>query len=341
MYGYIYKTINLVNQKIYIGKHRAKNFEPQKYIGSGTILRKAIKKYGKENFNCELVEYCETKDELNAKEKYWISFYRASLNYNLAPGGEGGLGRIINDPNSYWSDPVKRAIAIKKTKVSLKKYYQQNPDAHKGSNNPNFGNTASAETRQKISERLKNSPGVKAASRFTGHRHTAETKLKIGALKTDKIWINNGASEYVIDKCDIIPEGYLRGKLQSDETAARLALKQDTKIDSATGRKKAVLCIELAKSFASAREASRLLNINASKISACCHLACNTAGGYHWKFINAVQTLILCIETNISYNTITAAAEAIGITAGKISECCNGKRQTAGGYHWKYITKGE
>ena len=70
MYGYIYKTINLINNKMYIGKHRATIFEPNRYIGSGPILMKAIKKYGKENFKCELIEWCETKQQLDEREQY-------------------------------------------------------------------------------------------------------------------------------------------------------------------------------------------------------------------------------------------------------------------------------
>ena len=63
------------------------------YLGSGIILNRAFKKYGKENFSKEIIEECETKDKLNEQEKYWISFYDAvgSENfYNIAYGGDGG-----------------------------------------------------------------------------------------------------------------------------------------------------------------------------------------------------------------------------------------------------------
>lgn len=70
MYGYIYLTTNLINNKKYIGKHRATKFEPDKYIGSGKILKEAILKEGIENFSCELIDTAENKEELNNKEKY-------------------------------------------------------------------------------------------------------------------------------------------------------------------------------------------------------------------------------------------------------------------------------
>lgn len=90
MYGYIYKTTNLINGKQYIGQHQATKFEPEKYKGSGTYLKRAFKKYGKENFVCELLETCDSLEELNLKEEYWICVFNAVLSemfYNIAAGG--------------------------------------------------------------------------------------------------------------------------------------------------------------------------------------------------------------------------------------------------------------
>jgi hypothetical protein len=70
MYGYIYKTTNLITGFFYIGRHKATQFEPDRYIGSGTILKRAVEKYGKENFKCELVESLEDKETLNERERY-------------------------------------------------------------------------------------------------------------------------------------------------------------------------------------------------------------------------------------------------------------------------------
>lgn len=51
---------------------------------------------------------------------------------------------------------------------------------------------------------------------------------------------------------------------------------------------------------------------------------------------------ILCIETNIIYSCPSEAAKGIGKkanNAGHITEVCQNKRQTAYGYHWKYLDK--
>ena len=91
MYGYIYKTTNLINGLIYIGQHKATKFEPNRYIGSGRSLKDAIAEFGKENFKCELLDVAETLEELNSKEEYWVDELQSrdpAIGYNVKKGGE-------------------------------------------------------------------------------------------------------------------------------------------------------------------------------------------------------------------------------------------------------------
>ena len=46
---------------------------------------------------------------------------------------------------------------------------------------------------------------------------------------------------------------------------------------------------------------------------------------------------VLCIETNIIYNSLTEASIQAKINMSCIGECCRGTQKTAGGFHWKYI----
>lgn len=92
MYGYIYKTTNLKNNKIYIGQHISSNFDDS-YKGSGTMLRKALNKYGESNFKVELLEKCYSQKQLDELEIKYISLYgslNTSIGYNIAKGGRGG-----------------------------------------------------------------------------------------------------------------------------------------------------------------------------------------------------------------------------------------------------------
>ena len=100
MYGYIYKTTNLITNKMYIGQHKAKQFQFDTYKGSGIQLSQDFKLYGWENFKCELLEsinniptICDSREQLNTSEQYYIDYYdcvRSDNYYNLTEGGIGG-----------------------------------------------------------------------------------------------------------------------------------------------------------------------------------------------------------------------------------------------------------
>lgn len=89
---FIYLTTNLVNNKKYIGQH--KGFINDNYLGSGIQIKKALEKYGKNNFKREILEICQ-EHELDEKEKFWINYYDAFNSdqfYNLSEGGQNGDG---------------------------------------------------------------------------------------------------------------------------------------------------------------------------------------------------------------------------------------------------------
>ena len=91
MYGYIYITENLINHKLYIGQHRS-NILDEKYKGSGVLLQKAFKKYGKDNFKTTILDECDSEESLNEREEYWINYFNAVESdnyYNISRGGKG------------------------------------------------------------------------------------------------------------------------------------------------------------------------------------------------------------------------------------------------------------
>lgn len=98
MYGYVYLTTNLINGHKYIGQHKSESFD-ESYKGSGTLVRRAYDKHGWENFKTEVLEWCQSREELNEREKYWISYYDAVNSpdfYNIAPGGEGVSSEMVS-----------------------------------------------------------------------------------------------------------------------------------------------------------------------------------------------------------------------------------------------------
>jgi len=91
-YGYIYKTVNTLNNKFYIGQKKG-IFNPS-YFGSGIRLIRSLKKYGENKFKLEVIAYATSKEELNRLEKKFIAEYRkqflSKYLYNIADGGDGG-----------------------------------------------------------------------------------------------------------------------------------------------------------------------------------------------------------------------------------------------------------
>ena len=92
---YIYKTTNHINNKIYIGLKMQSVESSVNYYGSGTYIKHAIKKYGKENFSKEIIERdIIDRAMLYERERYWVAEYNSkdkSIGYNLTDGGRGPL----------------------------------------------------------------------------------------------------------------------------------------------------------------------------------------------------------------------------------------------------------
>lgn len=104
----IYKITNLINNKIYIGqsvnaKHRWEQHVSASKHNPRTIVDRAIKKYGEENFGVEVIEKTEQYDE---RERYWITYYNSTnhdIGYNVCVGG-GSVGVGVQNPRAKIDD---------------------------------------------------------------------------------------------------------------------------------------------------------------------------------------------------------------------------------------------
>ena len=87
-YYIVYKITNKINDKIYIGCHITSNVN-DKYFGSGTNIKNAIKKYGKENFDKIIIHNCNSKEDMLNKERELVNeeFINRNDTYNIILGG--------------------------------------------------------------------------------------------------------------------------------------------------------------------------------------------------------------------------------------------------------------
>lgn len=107
-YYILYETTNLINGKNYRGIHKTSKLEDG-YLGSGSALEKSIKKYGKENFKREILEFCDSYEELLEKESLYVDeeWVKDKSNYNLKTGGQS-TGILSQESKSKISETLKR-----------------------------------------------------------------------------------------------------------------------------------------------------------------------------------------------------------------------------------------
>lgn len=173
-------------------------------MGSGFILNKAIEKYSKENFSVRILEECNSIEELNEKEKYWIKYFNADLSkdyYNIVAGGSNERAfRGKNNPmygkhhtketrkkmsenNNSWNRGTHGLFSKEhrdKISKSLKRHYSIPENIAKlserfsGNKNGMYGKHLTEEAKRKMSNSL------------TGHEVSLETREKISKAKKGK-----------------------------------------------------------------------------------------------------------------------------------------------------------
>lgn len=131
----IYKIVNKLDGKFYIGQHQTKNLDDG-YMGSGLRIQRAIEKYGKESFDKQLLHFFTSFDEMNAKEIELVTEELISRDdcYNIATGGmaNGYLSQLGNDRLSclYKDDDfmLRRSNKLKcsRNTEDRKAFYQSN-----------------------------------------------------------------------------------------------------------------------------------------------------------------------------------------------------------------------
>lgn len=109
-----YKTTNLINNKWYIGIH--KGYASDNYLGSGTLILKAIKKYGKKNFKREIIQEYSNYTEAWAAERILVNedVVKDPNSYNLKIGGKGGWNHIDvkGDKNPMKNPEIALKVSI-------------------------------------------------------------------------------------------------------------------------------------------------------------------------------------------------------------------------------------
>jgi hypothetical protein len=134
---FVYKTTNLINNTIYIGVHETTNINDG-YIGSGKLLKQAIKKYGKTNFKRDILEFCNSKHDAYEYEAKLVDsiFIKRDDVYNLTEGGRGVITHSSFGIERIRKCSIDKVVAkdnLLGTVVKISKStFDANPDRYAG-----------------------------------------------------------------------------------------------------------------------------------------------------------------------------------------------------------------
>ena len=341
-YGFIYITTNMINGMRYLGqKSFDDNNKWKKYLGSGKVLKNAIKKYGKQNFHRNIVCFCYSPEELNETE-YALSIFLNVVEddgwYNLCYGGEVPIGYVVTDEarnkmskahKARWTDELRQEL---REKIS-------------GEGNPFYGKHHTDDTKNKLSE-IRSIPVVQLGlngeyiAEFKSGREACEMtgvdETTINGCCCGKAHCKSGGGFLWVYKKDYNPDD----NVLYDHNGLRPVVQLD-KLGNFIAE------------YNTIKDASIKTGVNNSNITMCCQGDYKHAGGYVWIYKeeydptkiyiykNSVYKEVVQIDTdgNIisTYGSIIEASNMTGIKGSAISRCCAKDGSTAGGFIWKYV----
>jgi len=173
---FVYLTENLINGKQYVGQTKKTDTD---YFGSGLLMMRAIKKYGRKNFKRETLIECSSQEELDEQEIFWIQALNTLQpnGYNIENGGNGidkiskkSKEKMSEAQKRIWKDPLER---------------QKKINSHRGKKH-------SEKTKRKISESEKgkfvaDKTKQKISKALTGRKLSEKHKINIGKTSEGRI----------------------------------------------------------------------------------------------------------------------------------------------------------
>ena len=359
MNHYVYEITNLVNGKKYIGKRSCKcAIEEDKYMGSGILISKSIKKYGKENFRKDILETCNSEEMAFEREKYWIKHYNAVESrefYNIKDGGEGNTRE---DALRNLAKLTPEQIIERSRKLSI---------ANKGENNSMYGVKGKDNPVSKAivmmdleGNVVKEFDCIREANDYFDKDRAFSFISKVcinGGTAYNYLWLfkeeyNNLINENKFNEWHLnVKNRYIDKTIKANRTKVQNNSKVIYQLNKDT--------LDIMQEFNSIVLASESTGVKSRSINRVCRHGCNTAGGYSWIYKEEYHSItkeelvklyshkykkpsstehyernkvkVICLNTEQVFDGIVDAIEHFNLCKGaKIDAVCRGVRKSAG-----------
>lgn len=180
----IYKIINLVNDKFYVGSTNNKN---ERFRTHRNKLRRGVhhcahlqaswNKYGEEKFDFRVVQNVPDEESLQAAEDVWLTEHVGKQHcYNAGTRSGAPMRGRTGEKHPSFGIPVSEEQR-EQISQTLKNFYAQDYFNH-----PRVGKQHTEETKAKISSSKKANP----VAYWEGKERSEETKAKIGDTQRGK-----------------------------------------------------------------------------------------------------------------------------------------------------------
>jgi group I intron endonuclease len=208
----IYKIVNALDGRMYIGQSVNPAYRAKRHFwkNNGCVkLRRAIEKYGRDNFSFSVLCWCEDKADANEVEELLISLGDTRANgYNITPGGFGtGAGKDNPFFGKSHTDELKARMSVSK-----------------------LGKPMSSATRKKIANANRHRIITEATKEKLRRRSKSELCSKRTAeANRARVWSDEARAKLAT---------YTQGKPMLEETKAKVSAANRARVWSAESRAK-------------------------------------------------------------------------------------------------------
>lgn len=362
--GTVYKITNKINKKVYIGittltietrwKQHVQTAMNLNSKDSHSPFKKAIRKYGPENFTIEPIDYeYENEDSLRQKEQYWIKFYNSccidknSWGYNCTRGGDCCDERqkiSIAQCDIVSGDVLKIFKSIKEAEryIDMRICSINTFNATAGGYCWLYTTDIESRTKEELRDYIHSLyPTLVYQLDNSGKVINIFKNCKEAAKA-----VNTASAGNIISCC----LGNRRQAMGYQWCYQRdLSKRLNLPLEEANVFHRPVVQYGLngkkIQEWESAAQASSQLSISDSHISSCCHLKRAVAGGYQWRFKSDAPSKlkevfnkrpVICIETGEIFPTPFDAAKKFNYSQQTVKNCCiKGKTQKPFHFRWK------